>query len=117
MIGLSQRLGGLKLNLTIAAPLFAYILFNDQRRYSNAFPFTRFDNIISTLAGSTRAGDIFTPKVMNDVADSFEDIARKFREGVFLTGKERTGKCGPRIETDYEVAIRAWLGRMGHPKQ
>jgi hypothetical protein len=106
-----------RLNLTVAAPLFAYILFNEQRRYSNNFPFRRFDNLISTLAAETRAGDIFTPKIMNDVADSFEDIARKFREGVFLTRKERIGKCDPRIETDYEAAIRAWLSSKGHPEQ
>jgi hypothetical protein len=105
-----------RLNLTIGAPLFAYILFNDERRYSNAFPLKRFDNIVSTLAAQTRGGDIFTQEVMNDVADSFEAIARKFREGDFLTEKAGTEPCGPRIETDYEAAIRAWLSGKGHPK-
>jgi hypothetical protein len=86
-----------RINFTVASPLFAYILFNDERRYSDKFPVNRFDALVSSLVTSTRSGDIFSADIMNDVADSFGAIAGRFKDSVLNNKSDLASVCGDRI--------------------
>ena len=102
-----------RLDFSMAAPLFAYVLYNEQRHYSDKFPEKRFDSALLALRKALLDSDIFPKDMTRQMAQSLDGHRQRLKENVVERRTDEPNKCEKRVELDYEAAMQEWLRRSG----